>query len=79
MLSLSPAHGGDAWRSFLQSEPLAVVTDIQMPVMDGRQLLANVRARNFRVPVIVVTASEAQNPRRRRDARLRRHRQASGP
>ena len=31
-----------------------------MPVMDGRELLANVRGRNFRVPVIVVTASEAQ-------------------
>ena len=30
-----------------------------MPVMDGRELLANVRARNFRVPVIVVTGSEA--------------------
>ena len=52
--------GRGAWRSFLKSEPLVVVTDIQMPFMDGRELLANVRARNFRVPVIVVTACEAQ-------------------
>ncbi len=48
-----------AWRRFLECEPLVVVTDMQMPFMDGRELLANVRARNFRVPVIVVTASEA--------------------
>ena len=52
--------GRGAWQSFLKSEPVVVVTDIQMPFMDGRELLANVRARNFRVPVIVVTACAAQ-------------------
>lgn len=52
--------GSDAWQCFQQSEPLAVITDVQMPFMDGRQLLANVRARNFRVPVIVVTGADAQ-------------------
>ncbi|HEY0870963.1 MAG TPA: response regulator [Acidothermaceae bacterium] len=59
-----------AWRSFLESEPLVVVTDVQMPFMDGRELLANVRARNFRVPVIVVTASPAQAQAQARAAEL---------
>lgn len=60
-LAVAAANDGrGAWQSFLQSEPLVVVTDIQMPFMDGRELLASVRARNFRVPVIVVTACEAQ-------------------
>lgn len=48
-----------AWTRFLRAEPLVVVTDIQMPLMDGRELLAKVHDRNFRVPVILVTASEA--------------------
>lgn len=48
-----------AWTRFLRSEPLVVVTDIQMPVMDGRELLTRVHTRNRRVPVILVTASEA--------------------
>ncbi len=39
-----------------QMQPFAVVTDIHMPIMGGRQLLANIRARDARVPVIVVTA-----------------------
>ena len=35
-LSVAAANDGrGAWRSFLQSEPLVVVTDIQMPFMDG--------------------------------------------
>ena len=53
------SDGFVAWTRFLRSEPLVVVTDIQMPLMDGCELLAKVRDRNFRVPVILVTASEA--------------------
>jgi CheY-like chemotaxis protein len=35
--------------------PAVVVTDLQMPRMDGRQLLAALRAREPDVPVVVVT------------------------
>lgn len=52
------SDGLRGWTRFLQAEPLVVVTDMQMPAMDGGQLLARVRARNYRVPVIIVTASE---------------------
>jgi CheY-like chemotaxis protein len=49
-------NGPAALETLPQIQPFAVVTDIHMPVMDGRQLLASVHALDARVPVIVVTA-----------------------
>jgi CheY-like chemotaxis protein len=39
------------------SPPTVVMTDIQMPVMDGRALLAQARALDGRLPVIVVSGN----------------------
>jgi two-component system, chemotaxis family, chemotaxis protein CheY len=35
---------------------VAVVTDVQMPVMDGHELLARLRVQRPRLPVIVITS-----------------------
>jgi CheY-like chemotaxis protein len=43
-------------------EPLVVITDVQMPIMDGRQLLCRVHEQNGRMPVIVVTGERAGDP-----------------
>jgi len=49
--------GASALETLLRLKPFAVVTDLEMPSMDGRQLLAKIRARDAHVPVIVVTAT----------------------
>ena len=53
--------GAAALETLSRMQPFAVVTDIQMPVMDGRQLLVRVHDRDAHVPVIVVTAEHIQD------------------
>ncbi|HEX4406800.1 MAG TPA: response regulator [Polyangia bacterium] len=51
------ANGAVAMEKLALAEPiLAVVTDVQMPVMDGNELLARLHARRPSLPVIVVTS-----------------------
>ena len=59
-------NGVAALATLSRMEPLVVITDVGMPVMDGRQLLAKVREQNVRIPVIVVTGEHAPG----KDARL---------
>ena len=49
-------NGLAALEQLSRFEPFIVITDLQMPVLDGRQLLSRVRSYDERVPVIVVTA-----------------------
>jgi CheY-like chemotaxis protein len=49
------ADGLAAMDVLSQTSPFAVVTDIRMPVMDGRELLWRIHAQDARVPVIVVS------------------------
>lgn len=41
-----------------RGELVAVVTDVSMPGRDGHALLAELRARGFEVPVVVMSGSE---------------------
>jgi two-component system, OmpR family, response regulator len=59
-------NGVAALESLSRLEPLVVITDVGMPMMDGRQLLARVHEQNVRIPVIVVTGEHAPG----KDARL---------
>jgi len=49
-------NGLAALESMRQTAPDLVVTDLQMPEMDGLELVREVRARFTRVPVILITA-----------------------
>jgi two-component system response regulator HydG len=49
--------GAAALEAVAEGAPEIVVTDLQMPGIDGLQLLAKMRADNPHIPVIVVTAS----------------------
>lgn len=40
-------------------EPFVVITDLEMPGMNGRQLLANTHAAEGRLPVIVISGDKA--------------------
>jgi CheY-like chemotaxis protein len=47
--------GQEALQEIAQGAPAAVLTDIQMPIMDGLQLVEEIRQRYPRVPVILMT------------------------
>jgi CheY-like chemotaxis protein len=49
-------NGLAAMETLTRTHPLAVVTDLAMPGMDGRQLLVGVHEQDGHVPVIVVSA-----------------------
>jgi CheY-like chemotaxis protein len=56
----SVSNGCAALEVLSYSEPMVLLTDIRMPVMDGRELLAKVREQYARVPVIVVSGEHAE-------------------
>ena len=49
-------NGSEALALLSTLEPDVIVTDLQMPVMDGQHLLTAVQRRGQQIPVIVVTA-----------------------
>lgn len=54
-----PAHDGRAALEVVLREPIdAIILDLMMPVMTGEELIAELRARGIRVPVIVASASK---------------------
>jgi two-component system response regulator HydG len=53
----SAADGAAALERLAELPPDAIVTDLDMPVMNGMQLLAELRSRGHGVPVIVVTSA----------------------
>ncbi len=53
---LYAANGAEALASIEQSEPDIVITDLQMPDMNGLELVATVRSAHPCVPIILMTA-----------------------
>jgi two-component system, NtrC family, response regulator HydG len=53
----SAADGQAALERLAELPPDAIVTDLDMPVMNGMQLLAELRSRGHDLPVIVVTSA----------------------
>ncbi len=67
METVEAADGADAWRK-LSSAPFdVVITDINMPLLDGLKLVALVRAggAHQHVPLVVITTEGAEADRRR--------------
>src|SRR6266508_1623533 len=61
------ADGADAWRRLQFLRPDVILTDINMPRMDGLKLIALVRAgaAHQRTPIIVISTEAAEEDRRR--------------
>lgn len=55
------SNGIEAMELIDASLPLAIVTDLQMPEMDGMELVTQVRRHFPRVPVIVITAHGSED------------------
>ena len=59
--------GADAWRKLAASSYDILITDINMPLMDGLKLVSLVRAGgpHQRIPIVVITTEGAEADRRR--------------
>jgi len=65
--SLEAEDGADAWRKLQGAEVHIVLTDINMPVMDGLKLISLLRAAAaYRgTPIVVITTEGAERDRER--------------
>jgi len=50
--------GSEGWAAYRKYNPDIIITDIQMPVMDGLDMLKQVRTLNSSIPAIVLSAFE---------------------
>ncbi len=67
MDTVEAADGADAWRKLCSAAFDIVITDINMPLMDGLKLVSLVRAGgpHLRVPIVVITTEGAELDRKR--------------
>lgn len=60
------ASGSDAWKSFCDSQVAAIVSDHEMPIMSGLELIQRVREMDAKLPCFLVTGRQlelARDPR----------------
>lgn len=55
------ANGKDAWDSYLRHKPEVVLTDIRMPLMDGMQLISQIRAKDGRCRIVILSCLDDFN------------------
>jgi two-component system chemotaxis response regulator CheY len=67
MGTVEAADGADAWRKLSTAAFDIVITDVNMPLLDGLKLVALVRSGgpHQRVPVVIVTTEGAEADRKR--------------
>jgi len=67
MATVEAVDGADAWRKLSGAVFDIVLTDINMPLMDGLKLVALVRTggAHQRVPIVVITTEAAEADRKR--------------
>jgi two-component system chemotaxis response regulator CheY len=65
--TVEATDGADAWRKLSTAAFDIVLTDINMPLLDGLKLVALVRAGGVhqRVPIVVITTEGAEADRKR--------------
>ena len=67
VICVEAADGGEALRKFEQQDFDVVLTDLNMPVLDGLKLIAHIRGEpaNADVPIIVITTESAEEDKQR--------------
>lgn len=55
------ANGDDAMRLLVETKPDVVITDLNMPPHGGIALLRRIRADEWRIPVLILTVSDAED------------------
>lgn len=49
-------NGMEAYVEFKQNDFDYIITDLMMPIMDGKQLIDLIRANNKQIPIVVISA-----------------------
>lgn len=62
------SNGQEALESVERAEPGAIVLDLEMPVMDGRTFVRELRSRGYQTPVLILSAYGARQAQRELDA-----------
>lgn len=57
---ISCPNGGEAWDAFQNNEIAAVVTDHEMPIMSGTDLIRKIRNAHPRLPCFMVTGRQLE-------------------
>ena len=67
METVEATDGADAWRKLTTAAFDIVITDINMPLLDGLKLVALVRSGgpHQRIPIVVITTESAEADRKR--------------
>jgi two-component system chemotaxis response regulator CheY len=67
MEATEAGDGADAWRKLAGNSFDILITDINMPMMDGLKLVSMVRSAGShqRIPIVVITTEGAEADRRR--------------
>jgi len=68
--TVEAGDGADAWRRLQSATFHLILTDINMPLMDGLKLVALIRSggAHQRTPVVVITTESAAEDRRRAES-----------
>ncbi|QDV46533.1 Alkaline phosphatase synthesis transcriptional regulatory protein PhoP [Stieleria neptunia] len=64
-------NGGEAWKSFCDSQVAAVVSDHEMPIMSGIELIERVREMDATLPCFLVTGRQLELSRDPRVVKLK--------
>ncbi len=56
---LEASNGLEAWSLIIKEKPDAILLDLEMPVMDGFQVLEELKYESFQIPVIVITSDNS--------------------
>jgi len=50
-------NGHDGFEKFIEWQPSLIITDLQMPVMDGLELIKRIRSAGSIVPIMVISGA----------------------